>query len=338
MISIVIPAFNEEENIGEVRRRLLAAGSEWQDTFEVIFVDDGSRDKTLDLLRAIHHEDPRFKVLSFSRNFGHQTAVSAGLRYAAGDAVVVMDADLQDPPEDLARFLAKWREGCQVVYGVRQLRSDEGLLKRWTSWAFYRLFSKMAALDIPLDSGDFCVMDRVVVDWLNAMPERNRFVRGLRSWVGFRQVGLPVRRQARHAGTVKYTFRKSLRLAMDALVNFSYVPLQYTGMLGLVVAALSAVGMAFVVVHRVAGFKIFGYSPQDTPGYASLMLAVLFLGGVQLIAVGVLGEYLGRIFDEVKGRPLYVLKEQLGFDQADLPAPAEGRQRTIPASGRSSER
>lgn len=324
MISIVIPAFNEEENIPEIRRRLLAASREWQDTFEAIFVDDGSQDKTLDLLRAIHREDPRFKALSFSRNFGHQTAVSAGLQYASGDAVVVMDADLQDPPEEVGRFLAKWREGYQVVYGVRRLRPDEGFLKRWTSWAFYRFFSEMVSLDIALDAGDFCVMDRIVVDRLNAMPERNRFVRGLRSWVGFRQVGLPVRRQARFSGEAKYTFRKSLRLAADAIFNFSYVPLQYVGTLGLTVAALSALGIAFVLTHRIVGFKIFGYSPQDTPGYASLMLAVLFLGGVQLVALGILGEYLGRIFDEAKGRPLYILKEQLGLERGGQGSPGDG--------------
>jgi polyisoprenyl-phosphate glycosyltransferase len=312
LLSIVIPVFNEEENIPQLYERLVSAAPSWDLAFEVILVDDGSRDKTLLLLRQIHRQDSRFKYLSFSRNFGHQTAVSAGLRYTKGNVIAVMDADLQDPPEELYRFLHKWEQGYQVIYGIRTKRK-ENIFKRSAYHIFYRILAWCSSIDIPLDSGDFCVMDRTVVDWLNAMPERNRFVRGLRSWIGYRQIGIPYERQMRLAGEVKYTFQKLLRLAFDGIINFSYRPLQISGTFGLLVCFLSFIGIIFVVLHRILGFKIFGYSPQDVPGFTSLVLAVLFIGGVQLLTMGLFGEYLGRIFDEVKQRPLYIVKEQEGF-------------------------
>jgi polyisoprenyl-phosphate glycosyltransferase len=312
LLSIVIPVFNEEENILQLYKRLVNAAPSWDLAFEVILVDDGSSDQTLFLLRQLHQQDSRFKYISFSRNFGHQTAVSAGLRYTKGNVIAVMDADLQDPPEELYRFLHKWEEGYQVIYGIRTKRK-ENIFKRSAYHVFYRILAWCSSIDIPLDSGDFCVMDRVVVDWLNSLPERNRFVRGLRSWIGYRQIGIPYERQMRLAGEVKYTFQKLLRLAFDGIINFSYRPLQISGTFGLLVCFLSFIGIIFVIVHRILGFKIFGYSPQDVPGFTSLVLAVLFIGGVQLLTMGLFGEYLGRIFDEVKQRPLYIVKEQEGF-------------------------
>ena len=313
LVSIVIPVFNEEENILQLYERLVGAAPSWDLAFEVILVDDGSSDKTLYLLRQLHQQDSRFKFISFSRNFGHQTAVSAGLRYTRGNVIAVMDADLQDPPEELYRFLNKWREGYQVIYGIRTQRK-ENIFKRSAYHIFYRILAWCSSINIPLDSGDFCVMDRAVVDWLNSMPERNRFVRGLRSWIGYRQIGIPYERHKRLAGEVKYTFQKLLRLAFDGIINFSYRPLQISGTFGLLVCLSSFIGIVFFVLHRILDFKIFGYSPQDVPGFTSLVLAVLFIGGVQLLTMGLFGEYLGRIFDEVKQRPLYIVKEQEGFE------------------------
>jgi dolichol-phosphate mannosyltransferase len=313
MLSIVIPILNEEDNLQKLYERLIGASYTWDSLFEVILVDDGSTDRSLSLLRKLHQKDSRFKYISFSRNFGHQTAVSAGLRYAKGDVIAVMDADLQDPPEELYRFLEQWRQGYQVIYGIRTKRK-ENIFKRSAYHLFYRILAWCSSIDIPLDSGDFCVMDRTIVDWLNAMPERNRFVRGLRSWVGYRQIGIRYERHARLAGEVKYTFRKLLRLAFDGVINFSYRPLQISGFLGCLVCCFSFASIMFFLIHRILGFKIFGYSPQDVPGFTSLILAILFIGGVQLLTMGLFGEYLGRIFDEVKQRPLYIVKEQEGFE------------------------
>lgn len=316
MLSIVIPVFNEQENIPNLYDRIVSSSPSWNLPFEVILVNDGSIDNTLSLLQQVSKKDSRFKFISFSRNFGHQTAVSAGLRYSKGDVVAVMDADLQDPPEELHRFLDKWRERYQVIYGIRTKRK-ENIFKRSAYYIFYRILAWCSSIDIPLDSGDFCVMDKVIVDYLNAMPERNRFVRGLRSWIGYRQIGIPYERQRRFAGDVKYTFQKLVRLAFDGVINFSYRPLQISGALGLIVCLLSFIGIIFFVIHRIIGFKIFGYSPQDIPGFTSLILAVLFIGGVQLFTMGLFGEYLGRIFDEVKQRPLYIVKEQQGFESTE---------------------
>lgn len=277
MLSIVIPVFNEEETIPKLYERLVGASSEWGMPFEVILIDDGSRDKTLSLLRALNEQDARFRFISFSRNFGHQTAVSAGLRYAKGDVIAVMDADLQDPPEELHRFLEKWQEGYHVIYGIRTKRK-ENLLKRSAYHMFYRILAWCSSIEIPLDSGDFCVMDRAIVDWLNLMPERNRFVRGLRSWIGYQQIGIPYERHQRIAGEVKYTFRKLLRLAFDGIINFSYRPLQISGAFGLLVCLISFAGILFILIHRIIGFELFGYSPQDVPGFTSLILAILFIG------------------------------------------------------------
>ena len=317
-ISIVIPSYNEGNNIDALYKELKGVIKGWKETAEIIFVDDGSRDRSLEIIKGLNKKDKTVKALSFSRNFGHQTAVSAGIRFASGDAVIVMDGDLQDRPEELGQFISKWKEGYQVVYAVRRMKRKEGFIKKWASWGFYRLFSKMVSFDIPLDSGDFCLMDRAVVDNLNSLPESNRFVRGLRSWVGFRQVGVPVERALRTDGSPKYTFKKSLGLAANAIVSFSYIPLNYIAYFGFLVALFTFFASFFVIIHRIIGFKVFGYSPQDLPGYASLMLAILFLGGVQLLALGIVGQYIGRIYDETKHRPLFVVKERVGFKDKGL--------------------
>jgi dolichol-phosphate mannosyltransferase len=312
-VSLVVPCYNEEGVLLELFRRLDSSLGMWKDTWEVILVDDGSRDRTWEILTAKARADARYKVLSFARNFGHQTAVSAGIYHASGDAVLVMDADLQDPPEELHRFIEKWREGYEVVYAVRQKRK-EGVFKKLCYWVFYRLLAGISANPIPLDSGDFCVMDRKVVEVLCAMPERNRFVRGLRSWVGFRQVGVAYERRARAAGEVKYTLSKLMGLAMDGLLSFSTLPLRLATYLGLGVSALALVGIIFTLAQRVFQEFFTSIGLGTVPGFTTIVVAVLFLGGVQLVCIGILGEYLGRIYDEVKRRPQWVIAGAVGVE------------------------
>ena len=300
-LSIVIPVCNEQENIQELYRRLVIALDAVEPSYEIIFIDDGSRDHSLELLAGIARQDARVTVISFARNFGHQAAISAGLDQARGNAVIVMDADLQDPPEALAQFIAKWREGHDVVYAIRAQRK-EGWFKRASYAAFYRLLQRVANINIPLDAGDFCIMDRRVVDLLVNMPERNRFVRGIRSWVGLNQVGLKYERAARYAGETKYSYGRLLTLALDGLISFSYVPLRVISMMGIAVSILS---ILLAIIYAIQ--KIFwGLNP---PGFPTTIVAIFFLAGIQLITIGVIGEYVGRIFEEVKRRPLYVVRE-----------------------------
>lgn len=317
MLSLVIPVFNEEQMLPTLVQRLERSAALWGMPYEVIFVDDGSIDRTLEILDDLHSRNPHIRFLSFSRNFGHQTAVSAGLRFVSGQVVAVMDADLQDPPEELQRFLDKWREGYDVVYAVRTKRK-EGAVKRLSYWAFYRVLRGLSTIEIPLDSGDFCVMDRRVVDHLNKLPERNRFVRGLRSWVGFRQIGVSYEREARFAGEAKYTFRKLLHLALDGLVSFTTRPLQLIGMLGLAISIGTFVGLTLFLFLSVFDIPILGHSPREVPGYTTLTFLVLLLGGFQLLSLGIIGEYIGRIFDEVKQRPVFILKRAEGVDVSDI--------------------
>ncbi|OHB80661.1 MAG: glycosyl transferase [Planctomycetes bacterium RBG_16_64_12] len=331
MISIVVPCYNEKEVLDELYQRLSRAAESWEEPFEVIVVDDGSDEETWQRIEAVHRRDPRWKAVRFSRNFGHQTAVSAGIARAAGRAVIVLDADLQDPPEELHRFLAKWREGYEVVYGLRRKRK-EGPLKRLCYHLFYRILAGTASQPIPADSGDFCLMDRRVVDLLNAMPERNRFVRGLRAWVGFRQIGVEYPRDARRAGKPKYTLSKLIRLAVDGLFSFSTVPLRLATYLGLAVSTIAFLGAVFTLVQRLFAdwFDSIGLGP--VPGFATIVIAILFLGGVQLICLGIMGEYIGRIYDEVKGRPSWIVRQTLGWESADrdaeaTPANPEGENR-----------
>jgi polyisoprenyl-phosphate glycosyltransferase len=311
-ISVIVPCFNEETVLPQLFQRLGAAAATWGMDYEVICVDDGSRDRTWQLLKEQHLADPRWCILSFARNFGHQTAVSAGLFYATGEAVIVMDADLQDPPEELCRFFEKWRQGYDVVYAIRQNRK-EGVLKKICYWSFYRLMAGIASFDVPLDSGDFCLMNRRVVDIIKQMPERNRFVRGLRAWTGFNQIGIAYERSARAAGEPKYGFRKLFKLAWDGLFSFSTIPLVLVSYLGLFISTIAALGIVFTLAQRLfaSWFDKLGLAP--VPGYATIVISVLFLGGVQLLCLGILGEYIGRIYEEVKHRPMWVVREQLGI-------------------------
>ncbi len=318
MISLVAPAFNEAEGIEELYRRVCAASAAWGEDFELVIVDDGSRDATLQILERLA-ADPRLKVISLSRNFGHQAAVSAGLMHTKGDIVAVVDADLQDPPEVLQPFFDKVREGWDVVYAIRTKRK-EGLIKRACYYLYYRLLRSLAGIDIPLDAGDFCVMRREVVDAMNELPERNRFVRGLRTWVGFRQSGLAYERHARHAGQPKYTLAKLFKLAADGIVNFSYRPLQFISILGLLVALLSITGGFLAVLQYLVDFSVLGFNPRHAPGWTSLVFAILFSSGVQLLCMGILGEYVGRVFEEVKRRPVWLVRKRINLPE---PEPAE---------------
>ena len=317
-VSIVIPCYNEEEVLEELRERLTKACELWAYDWEVIAMDDGSRDSTWEMLSRFQAEDPRWKGLSFSRNFGHQAAVSAGLFHATGDAVFIIDADLQDPPEELHRFISKWEEGYDVIYGVRQKRK-EGLAKRFCYWAFYRLMAQAVQFDIPLDSGDFCLMSRRMVDTLNLMPERNRFVRGLRAWAGYKQTAIPYERHGRAAGSPKYNFTKLLKLALDGMISFSGLPLKMAAHFGFLVSALSLVGILFTLFQRMFSgfFNSIGMAP--VPGFATIVIAILFMGGVQLMFLGVIGEYLFRIFDEVKQRPGWIVRDGLGIEPKTSP-------------------
>jgi dolichol-phosphate mannosyltransferase len=311
LLSIVIPVLNEERNIHPLAARLREVVGRGFD-YEVIFVNDGSTDATVDILQTLHDGDKRVKAVNLARNFGHQTAISAGLHAACGEAVVVMDGDLQDAPEVIPHFITRWREGYDVVYAVRA-RREGSWPKRLAYLAFYRALRIISQIDIPPDSGDFSLMDRRVVDEINAMPERTRFIRGMRSWVGFRQIGVDVARSARHAGEAKYTWRRLVRLALDGFFGFSSRPLQLAAVLGL---GTSAVALA-IAVTLVLLWVLHGIPLQ---GWTSLMVTVLFMGGIQLISLGILGEYVGRIYDEARGRPPYVVASVVGDTRLE-PAP-----------------
>jgi polyisoprenyl-phosphate glycosyltransferase len=316
MLTVVVPCYNEEAVIEETHRRLSTTLSELEDlAHEILYVDDGSRDGTPDILARLAAEEPGVRVLELSRNFGHQIAVTAGIEHAAGDAVVLIDADLQDPPEVIGEMVRRWREGYQVAYGVRTDREGESRFKLWTARWFYRLMARLTDTDIPLDTGDFRLMDRKVVDAMAAMPERDRFVRGLVSWTGFRQIGVPYRRAARFAGASKYPLSKMLRFAMDGIASFSVKPLTLATWAGFGVSVIALFGISYVLAKRLL-------TDDYVPGWTALMIAVLFIGGVQLIALGIMGEYVGRIYGEAKRRPLYLLRERLGFERGVEPAAA----------------
>jgi glycosyltransferase involved in cell wall biosynthesis len=301
--TVVIPVFNEAESITEFNRRLSAMSRKAGDTWEFIYVNDGSTDASPELLKTFAQSDKRVRVIDFVRNFGHQIAVTAGLDAAQGRAVIVIDADLQDPPEVIPELIAKWREGNEVVYAVRAEREGETWLKEFTAKLFYRVIFRITDIKIPLDTGDFRLLDEKVVAVMRQMRERHRFLRGMASWVGFRQVGVPYKRHARYAGKTKYPFSKMMRLALNAITSFSYFPLQLATYVGFVCAIVAAVSIPVVIILRLTGSGAFF-------GQATTLISVLFLGGVQLICLGILGEYVGRIYDEVKGRPLYIVREE----------------------------
>jgi glycosyltransferase involved in cell wall biosynthesis len=300
--SVVAPIYNEIGSLSELYRRVKEVMDSTGETWELVMVDDGSSDGSTERLRELAKEDKHVRPVIFARNFGHQIAVTAGLDYARGHAVIIIDADLQDPPEVMLDLIDKWREGYQVVYAVRAEREGETWFKRLTASAFYRLIYRITDVKIPLDTGDFRLIDREVVNVLNQMRERHRFLRGMSAWVGFRQVGVRYRRAARFAGHTKYPFRKMLRLALNAVTSFSYFPLQVATYFGFLSAGIAILAIPVVVVLRITG-------SQQLTGQATTLIAVLFLGGVQLISLGILGEYIGRLYDEAKGRPLYIVKE-----------------------------
>lgn len=316
LISIVVPCYNEEEVLGQTIRELQAfADSLSRYEVEFIFVDDGSHDGTLDILREAARHNLTFRILSFARNFGHQIAVTAGIDAASGDAVVLIDADLQDPPDVIAEMVSHWEAGVDVVYAVRASRDGESAFKVSTARWFYRLLNRLSETPIPLDTGDFRLMDRKVVDVLQQMPERHRFVRGLVAWVGYRQLALPYHRKKRAAGTSKYPLRKMLRFATDGILSFSSKPLQIATSMGTFAALLSLLGIVYALVLRLT-------TNVWVEGWTALMIAVLFLGGVQLISLGIIGEYIGRIYEEAKQRPLYIVRDRIGFEAQASSAPS----------------
>jgi dolichol-phosphate mannosyltransferase len=307
LLSIVVPCYNEDAVLAELHRSLVGVLEKIDDTsFEIVYTDDGSADQTPEMLRELQGVDSRVRVVSLSRNFGHQIAVTAGLEHASGDAVVIIDADLQDPPEVIPEMVERWRDGYQVVYGLRARRTGETTFKLWTAKLFYRLINKLSEIEIPLDVGDFRLLDRKVVNALLAMPERDRFLRGMVSWIGFKQVAVIYDRAPRRAGQSKYPLMKMLRFAVDSVISFSFVPLRLAIWVGIGAIAASFAGIVYALVIRL-------YTTEWVRGWASIFTAVLFLGGVQLITLGIVGEYVGRIYGEVKLRPLYVVRERLGF-------------------------
>jgi dolichol-phosphate mannosyltransferase len=300
--SIVAPIYNEIDNISELHRRVKEVMDTTGEPWELILVDDGSTDGSTEKIRELARRDPNVRPVVFARNFGHQIAITAGWDYARGDAVIIIDADLQDPPEVMLELARKWKEGYEVVYAVRAEREGESWFKTLTASFFYRLIARITDVKIPVDTGDFRLMDRKVVEVLKSMRERHRFPRGMSAWVGFRQIGVEYKRAARFAGETKYPFSKMLKLALNAITSFSYLPLQIATYFGFVSAGIAIIGIPVVIALRVSG------SPQLT-GQATTLIAVLFLGGVQLISLGILGEYVGRLYDEAKGRPLYIVRE-----------------------------
>ncbi len=310
IISVVVPVYNEEEVLEEFYRRTGEVMDQMGEEWELIFVDDGSSDRSSKVIQDLNEQNSRVKGISFSRNFGFQEAVTAGLTYALGEVVILSDADLQDPPEVIPSMIDKWREGNDVVYGVRSHREGETWFKKFTALVFYRLIRRITSVKIPLDTGDFRLMDRKVVNAILTMPERNRILRGMVPWVGYNQVGLPYEREARFAGESKFnSVKQMLPFAVDAITSFSYFPLQLATIFGFVIAGITLVGIIVVVILRVTG------PTQELSGQATTLVAVLFLGGVQLISLGIIGEYLGRIYDEVKGRPLYLVEKSWGIEE-----------------------
>ena len=321
-LSLIIPVYNEEAIIAELDRRLKGFLREIDETWEVVFIDDGSQDRTSEMLSELAAAEPRYKVISFSRNFGHQLAITAGMDRAEGDAVVIMDADLQDPPEVVTEMIQKWREGYDVVYGQRSVRHGESVFKRATAAAFYRLLRMMLPIEIPLDTGDFRLMSRRVVLSLRALREQHRFVRAMVSWVGFKQTAVQYERPERFAGETKYPLRKMLRFAIDGITSFSIIPLRLATWLGLLAGFVAVVASGWALYAAIVG--------ETVPGWATIMIAVALAASAQLVMMGILGEYIGRIYEEVKRRPLYVVG-----DTQNLP-PAEGASATVESAAVSS--
>ena len=303
-ISVVVPCFDEGEMIAACHQRLTGVLQGLDAWYEIVYVDDGSRDSTLAILQAIHASDPNVTVVELSRNFGHQTAVTAGLEIAKGDVVVITDADLQDPPELIAKMLELWAQGFEVVYGVRETREGETGFKRWTAKLFYRLINRLSDVPIPPDTGDFRLLDRKAVEAIKSMPERHRLLRGMCSWIGFRQCGIKYARAARVAGKTKYPLNKMINLALDGVASFSTVPLRFLAVLGFLTAALSVIGILYALIVRL-------FTHTWVAGWTISFIGMLFLGGLQMISIGIVGEYVGRVYAETKHRPLYLARTVL---------------------------
>lgn len=305
--SIVAPAYNEEETLPEFYRRVREVMDGLGEPWELVLVNDGSTDRTAEILRQLHAQDPRLCIVDFARNFGHQIAVTAGLDHARGEAVIVMDSDLQDPPEVIPALIARWKEGYQVVYGVRSEREGETWFKLFTARLFYRLIGALTDVDIPMDAGDFRLLDRRVVDDLRRMREHRRMIRAMTSWVGYRQIGVPYERRARFAGETKYPFYKMFRFALDGITGFSDVPLKLASICG-----FALLGLGLVTGLVLLGLRLAGNAPLA--GQGTILTVGLLLSGTQLVFLGIIGEYLIRIYDEVRDRPLYTIRELIGFD------------------------
>lgn len=305
--SIILPVYNEEVNIETMYSRVKAVMDYLKGEYELIFINDGSYDSTREMLHKLHAQDSKVKVINFSRNFGHQVAVSAGLQFAKGKYVAVLDADLQDPPEVLPQFFSKLDEGYDVVYAIRKKRK-EGFFKKTAYSVFYRILQQLSNIYIPLDSGDFCVMNERVIKAINMLPERNRFVRGLRSWVGFKQIGIEYERSSRNAGESKYSFTGLMKLAFDGIFSFSFAPLQLMFYLGSISLILSILGSIFAVYLR-----FFTTAYKAVPGFATTIILIMFIGGLQMFCMGIMGEYIRRVYDEVKQRPQFIIESKLGL-------------------------
>jgi glycosyltransferase involved in cell wall biosynthesis len=331
VLSLVVPMYNEAENVAAFYTRAVGVLESSGQPFEIVVVNDGSKDDTLERLVELHRRDPRVKVVNLSRNFGKEIALSAGLDVASGDAVIPIDADLQDPPELIVEMVARWREGWDVVYAQRTSRSGESWLKRATSFAFYRVMRRLTRIDIPRDTGDFRLMDRRVVTALRELREHHRFMKGLFAWVGFRQLALPYARDPRHAGRTTWNYLRLWNFAIEGITSFSFVPLQVASYVGGLVALLSFLYGGYFVARTL----LFG---PDVPGYPSLLVIMLFLGGVQLLTLGVLGEYVGRIYAETKRRPLYVVRETLGLETGETAQKPEPGATEMPPPRRAPER
>ncbi|MFM7878506.1 MAG: glycosyltransferase family 2 protein [Microcystis panniformis] len=309
-ISVVVPLYNEEENIDALFRRLLAVLEALNTSYEVICVNDGSRDNTLKNLVEYHQRYPQIKVVNLSRNFGKDIAMSAGIDYSQGMAVIPIDADLQDPPELIAEMIEKWHEGYDVVYASRRVRIGESWFKRFSAEGFYQVINKLSRVSIPPNTGDFRLIDRRVVESIKKMPERQRFMKGIFAWVGYKQTSILFDREPRYQGQTKWNYWKLWNFAIDGITSFSFLPLKVWTYVGLIIALVSLVYASFLMLRTI----IFGI---DVPGYASLMVAVLFLGGIQLLTLGIIGEYIGRVYEEVKGRPLYLVRDCYGFENRE---------------------
>jgi glycosyltransferase involved in cell wall biosynthesis len=308
LYSIVVPLYNEELVLNETYNRLTEVLEKIKGRYEIIFINDGSRDKTEDIAKSIASKDFRVKLINFSRNFGHQNAITAGMDHASGEAIIVIDADLQDPPELIYQMIEKYHEGYDVVYAVRSKRKGETLFKKLSAKIFYRFLNGIVDIDIPVDTGDYRLISRSVCDVLTRMRERNRFVRGMVSWIGFKQIGIPFVREERFAGETKYTLSKMIKFSLDGIVSFSTKPLKFTVHVGFAMAAISFLYACYLIINKL-------FFSNVVEGWTSMVVILLFIGGIQMIALGIIGEYVARIYDESKDRPLYISKELINFEK-----------------------